>query len=1214
MSIDLRQLNQIELSGFVSEILDSSYASLMAAYLSTGSVGENVLYITPTSQTVSGQKSFVLSPNIPYTGGTGQAVSLGFVLDRLADFQLQGIQTFQGGTATDFFLVPPPTSGTGSAVNLGYLESLGLLNNTGDQIISGNNTFTGLIHVPTASSGWQAVPYNQFNASGLDFLSKLNLTGESLSTRLNALEAASTAVSQSFQGVLSFNGQRGNIFAQGKGNVTTLQQGNILVISGDVPTGTGYLRGEQGPMGPILSYRGSWATGVTYSFLDWVNQSGISWVSLTGHNSTNGNIPATTGTNWGLLASGNGPSGPAGVPSILFNWKGNWRSDISYSGNDAVFMSGSAFGFTGTGTIIGSGNRPILNSGWSLVVQATPIDENAFYPRTGNPSNFIIDSGQVVKTGMTGQFSPTGHSHPYVTSLNGLIGDLNVTGAGGLSVVQSGSNIFLSGNGAGSGSALNFKGEWNNSTTYPSGSVTYTKNTLYIYLGQTDIAGSSSNPVSVTSKWTRFGEKQITFNTGVYNPFAIYRRNDLAKVISADGVVTEYISNANYSYPTYGLHPSGYYNLFVDCDANTGKNLLEISTGLKAASHPNFNRGSTSGFFLNQSITNQSYLGFGAFTLIRGEKYYFDSEITGASFILTTDPSGGSNFGQYIVGVSTGTRCVADTGEYTAMTDGTSLGSGTLLFQPTSGTPNVLYYQSSSVSGMGYQLNIVDRNPWEIFVSGGIGKTGPTGARGEAGVVFGWKGNWSASELYVPNDAVYHNGGSWATQTYVTHLEPLDNSIVWFPIAKSGMQGSTGPSGQNGLAFAWKGNWSVSVGYNPQDAVYFQGSSYATATSASGITPTGTGTPWFIVAKSGSKGETGAGLPGLAFAWKGDWSSALNYNSGEAVYYEGSSYGTQATTSGQAPPLGPWKIIAKKGGSIFSWRGDFSTGTQYYGGDSVYYNGSSYATLSRSTGGYPDNSTNWFLVAAKGEVGPSGSGVPGKSIMFYGDWNAASTYASGDLVNYGKGTYISTGIATPSDFPPLTPWSPFGNHNALFTWRGSYSPSSGYQPYDSVAYLGNSWATLSSPSGVNPTGSAAWFIIAQGSDSPLSDRFNHTFSFSSYSSGNGANQRVMVPVAKSLNITGASYFIVWADPTGAGGMTVSGQIAKIDSTGGKTNLLSFAAVKASGTAAQTGNLSGILVDGFVNGMQLLDVSIPSAAGGASVVPQSVSVNILGYYS
>ena len=74
MPIDLKQLNQSELSGFITDVLNDTYRVVL---------GNNIVYTDTTNQTISGFKTFRNPPNVPYAGTTGQVPSLRYVNDKI---------------------------------------------------------------------------------------------------------------------------------------------------------------------------------------------------------------------------------------------------------------------------------------------------------------------------------------------------------------------------------------------------------------------------------------------------------------------------------------------------------------------------------------------------------------------------------------------------------------------------------------------------------------------------------------------------------------------------------------------------------------------------------------------------------------------------------------------------------------------------------------------------------------------------------------------------------------------------------------------------------------------------------------------------------------------------------------------------------------------------------------------------------------------------
>ena len=148
----------------------------------------------------------------------------------------------------------------------------------------------------------------------------------------------------------------------------------------------------------------------------------------------------------------------------------------------------------------------------------------------------------------------------------------------------------------------------------------------------------------------------------------------------------------------------------------------------------------------------------------------------------------------------------------------------------------------------------------------------------------------------------------------------------------------------------------------------------------------------------GDKGDTGSngangtngtnGIDGAAGAaglnWKGAWSGSTAYAVDDAVTFSGSSYRRKAagtTSTNPANDAGDWDLLASKGTdgtngtNGLTWKGTWSSSTSYAVNDAVTSNGSSYRRkVAGTTAGDPaSDSTNWELIAAKGDAGAAGA-------------------------------------------------------------------------------------------------------------------------------------------------------------------------------------------------------------------------------------------------
>lgn len=268
--------------------------------------------------------------------------------------------------------------------------------------------------------------------------------------------------------------------------------------------------------------------------------------------------------------------------------------------------------------------------------------------------------------------------------------------------------------------------------------------------------------------------------------------------------------------------------------------------------------------------------------------------------------------------------------------------------------------------------------------------------------------------------------------------------------------------------------------------------------------PTGPSGPQGIQGPVGATGPTGntgpigpTGTPGVV--WKGDWDPAQSYFINDGVYYAGSSYRALAnhTASASAPDTVParWKPIALRGatGGGVTWRGSWVSGTIYAANDGVTYNGSSYRRLTDGDGTTPPSTdtTNWELMAAKGDTGATGptgpTGLAG--ITWRSAWDPTTSYSANDGVYYNGSSYRRQGSSGVNATPPdvdTTRWYLIAQKGTdgvsptpLWNWRGTWVNTTNYLTGDLVERNGSSYyAPVDIAAGTTPGGSV-WELVAQ---------------------------------------------------------------------------------------------------------------------------------------
>ena len=151
-----------------------------------------------------------------------------------------------------------------------------------------------------------------------------------------------------------------------------------------------------------------------------------------------------------------------------------------------------------------------------------------------------------------------------------------------------------------------------------------------------------------------------------------------------------------------------------------------------------------------------------------------------------------------------------------------------------------------------------------------------------------------------------------------------------------GIQGDPGPQGTAGQQWVYRGAYDGGITYAPNDYVTFNGSSYVMINfiGAGGYDPIGWPGSWQLIASKGDQGPQGAVGPA----------------------------GADSTVMGPA------------GQAVYSWRGGWDYSWMYSVNDVVVYDGSSYvATQSQAYNSPYEGSSNWQLIARRGDQGPTGA-------------------------------------------------------------------------------------------------------------------------------------------------------------------------------------------------------------------------------------------------
>jgi len=123
-----------------------------------------------------------------------------------------------------------------------------------------------------------------------------------------------------------------------------------------------------------------------------------------------------------------------------------------------------------------------------------------------------------------------------------------------------------------------------------------------------------------------------------------------------------------------------------------------------------------------------------------------------------------------------------------------------------------------------------------------------------------WKGAWISTRNYKKGDIVSNDGAVFIAKVNNVDSVPSDSSYSW----------SVFIDRFEGEPFIWRGQWSSTFNYQPNDVVSYMGSTYiATATSLN-ITPdsnNGSFEYWNLMASQGSNGNALTAVQGITPIW-----------------------------------------------------------------------------------------------------------------------------------------------------------------------------------------------------------------------------------------------------------------------------------------------------------------------------------------------------------
>jgi hypothetical protein len=148
--------------------------------------------------------------------------------------------------------------------------------------------------------------------------------------------------------------------------------------------------------------------------------------------------------------------------------------------------------------------------------------------------------------------------------------------------------------------------------------------------------------------------------------------------------------------------------------------------------------------------------------------------------------------------------------------------------------------------------------------SGAAGATGGDGATGPQGPPVSFLGGWLVGTNYAMGSVVSYGGTSYVALTANVGREPDLSPVYWGVLAQGGAAGTPGAAGAAGpqgppgaVGINYRGAWTSTVAYQPNDAASFGGTTYLATAGSSALEPDLFPAVWAVLAQAGSAGPTG---------------------------------------------------------------------------------------------------------------------------------------------------------------------------------------------------------------------------------------------------------------------------------------------------------------------------------------------------------------------
>jgi len=351
-----------------------------------------------------------------------------------------------------------------------------------------------------------------------------------------------------------------------------------------------------------------------------------------------------------------------------------------------------------------------------------------------------------------------------------------------------------------------------------------------------------------------------------------------------------------------------------------------------------------------------------------------------------------------------------------------------------------------------------------------------------------WRGPWAPTTLFNAGDLINYSGNIWLCVDSHTSDPVFDEDIANWALFTSGLN--------------YRSSWTVNTRYGQGDVVKYGGIVYRCI-------------------EGHTSNNIDNGLEADQAKWQiinegvefvGDWVIGQKYKVNDLVKYGGTIFRCkEGHTSGTDSTLNfdreeHWQVEF----SGFEFSGDWNNSTVYQVGDVVRHGGYLFYASDVNQNDSPSNSL--YQVGDKADP-PSWIKLS-EATNFRGDWSAAETYKTGDLVRRGGDLYVAlldtTADGSSLDYLDDSNWKIV---NVAQRWRNFWAIGSTYAVNDLVSYLGSTYrcniehvASLENFPGDNGSGFFYWDLLIQsGSDVGMRARGDLlTYNYSRLDVGDGS--------------------------------------------------------------------------------------------------------------